>query len=254
MITKSEAEDALAVGASPDRIAQRRAAITMQRAVELGVDPDRAADYSSYDFDLCCDVCGELSDAQTRSRLASARARVTLCSLCFLQWRSLRELAARTRACARCSADYLYHPTRHDNTGTATRCYPCVEADKAEAAAQKAEKLREERAARRRRYSGPPRLGYVYRLYDADGQLLYIGKTYNVAVRLLWAPQSHAKTKTWFRRVSMVSVTVYRTETDALAAEAWAIQREAPLKNRAHPLPFTKRAPRSLCRYSGPIR
>lgn len=99
--------------------------------------------------------------------------------------------------------------------------------------------------APRVRYSGPPRKGYVYRLFDAQGRLLYIGKTYNVRARL-WGRGGHAHTKPWWPEVASVTATEYRTEEAALDAEAWAIRREKPLHNVERPHPRTPRAPRRL--------
>lgn len=98
-------------------------------------------------------------------------------------------------------------------------------------------------------YAPGLRRGYVYRMYDAEGLLLYVGKTYRVKQRL----EGHAKDKPWFGDVARLEVRIYKNEDAALAAEAWAIKRENPLHNRAHPEPWTPTAPRALLTYSGDL-
>jgi len=83
--------------------------------------------------------------------------------------------------------------------------------------------------------SGLSRYAYVYRLYDARGRLLYIGKTFNVGIRLLWGPCAHAGTKEWWPEVAYANVSVYLSDADALAAEAHAIRRERPSMNIHRP-------------------
>ena len=102
-------------------------------------------------------------------------------------------------------------------------------------------------------YNGPARVCYVYRLFDAEENLLYVGKTYSMKVRLFSGETSHAKTKPWFSRVASVQVTAYKSDADALEAEAWAIRREAPLYNKAQPKTRQPRAPRKIASYSGAI-
>ncbi len=104
-----------------------------------------------------------------------------------------------------------------------------------------------------RRYTGPPRRGYVYRLRAASGRLLYVGKTYSVRTRLFGGPSSHSQTKPWWPDVAAVEVAVYRTEAAALEAERWAIQRENPLHNIDRLRPSSKRSPACLHRYSGAL-
>lgn len=67
----------------------------------------------------------------------------------------------------------------------------------------------------------------LYRLFGADGELLYIGRTWNVKQRL----QEHARVQPWWSEVA--SHTVERLSSlDALCnAEANAIARESPRYN-----------------------
>jgi hypothetical protein len=114
----------------------------------------------------------------------------------------------------------------------------------------------EERRARAAewRSSGRDRLAYVYRLYDDSGALLYIGKTYDVGVRLYWGPTSHALTKDWFPQVSRVVVQTFSSDADALAAEAHAIHTEAPRHNVVRPrLHALREAPQPLAEISGEV-
>ncbi|WNO26063.1 G-I-Y Y-I-G endonuclease [Arthrobacter phage Wildwest] len=124
-----------------------------------------------------------------------------------------------------------------------------------EAARKIVRNLRREREAARpkKRYTGPARPGFVYRLFDDSGALLYVGKTYNVRARLFTGPTAHSLTKEWFSKVALAKVAAYRTEADALEAEAWAIKREAPLHNVAAPTPKKSRAPRPVAVYEGAL-
>lgn len=69
----------------------------------------------------------------------------------------------------------------------------------------------------------------VYRLYDANDVLLYVGITTDTAVR--W--QAHSTSK-WWPNVARKDVTWYAKRTDAEAAEIAAIKAERPAHNRAH--------------------
>lgn len=112
----------------------------------------------------------------------------------------------------------------------------------------RAERKRELKARPKRvRYTGPPRAGFVYRLYDSEKTLLYAGKTYNVKARL-FGKGGHAN-REWFPEVFAVRVTEYRTEVDALLAEGFAIRRENPKYNRSIPVQKTSRAPRKVSEY-----
>lgn len=70
----------------------------------------------------------------------------------------------------------------------------------------------------------------LYRWFDADGALLYVGISANLAVRT----GAHAKRSPWARFASQSSVERFTTRGDALAAERAAIEVERPLFNRAH--------------------
>jgi len=67
----------------------------------------------------------------------------------------------------------------------------------------------------------------VYRLYDAEDVLLYVGATKNTARR--WS--QHAKKKSWWHRVARREVVWFDSRPSALLAEHRAIVSEHPLHN-----------------------
>lgn len=81
----------------------------------------------------------------------------------------------------------------------------------------------------------------LYRHFDADGRLLYVGMTRDPQRRL-----SRHKKSFWFKDICDVKVEWFQNRTDALVAERIAIQAEQPLHNVTHSLPpkkaFTRRA------------
>lgn len=82
---------------------------------------------------------------------------------------------------------------------------------------------------------------YVYRMYDAEGVLLYVGHARNPEWRIQMhmaatpgATGSIAGAAELQARYSTHTTTEYATKADAFAAEREAIRREAPLLNRMH--------------------
>jgi predicted GIY-YIG superfamily endonuclease len=73
----------------------------------------------------------------------------------------------------------------------------------------------------------PNRLGAVYRCFDKDGALLYIGVTDSPGAR----HGSHRREKKWWSEVDEVEWTFYSTYGPALDAETDAIETEAPRYN-----------------------
>lgn len=69
---------------------------------------------------------------------------------------------------------------------------------------------------------------YVYRCYDAAGDLLYVGCTYNPVARR----EQHEKRSPWFADVATTRLTVFPTRKYGLAKEAEAILAERPKVNR----------------------
>lgn len=67
----------------------------------------------------------------------------------------------------------------------------------------------------------------VYRFFDADGDLVYVGCTISPS-RI----EHHRFIKRWWTTVSTVTVAHYATRKEALAAELFAIHSEMPRFNR----------------------
>ena len=81
------------------------------------------------------------------------------------------------------------------------------------------------------------KLQYLYRHFDKDGALLYIGISGNPRGRL----KNHTAASSWFHRVKKVEIETYEDRDIVKRAEIEAIQREKPLFNcqgarRAKPL------------------
>lgn len=72
-----------------------------------------------------------------------------------------------------------------------------------------------------------PTRSAVYRFYDADDNLLYIGSSKQLDVRY----KDHAKKKPWWPDVHRKTETWYPTRERAYAAERGAIQTERPKYN-----------------------
>lgn len=64
----------------------------------------------------------------------------------------------------------------------------------------------------------------LYRHFDADGRLLYVGISYDALVRL----RQHKDRSAWFSRIASITIEKHATREAALAAEAEAINREKP--------------------------
>lgn len=68
---------------------------------------------------------------------------------------------------------------------------------------------------------------YVYRFFDAAGQLLYVGVTADPHTRWM----QHQRRSAWAASAEMVSLERYAYEDLALDAERYAIRTEQPLHN-----------------------
>ena len=75
----------------------------------------------------------------------------------------------------------------------------------------------------------PTKTARLYRLYDADGRLLYVGITTRPDMRERF--NGHSRTKAWWPDVVTVELTNFAHEHEALAAERHAIRVERPVYN-----------------------
>lgn len=73
-------------------------------------------------------------------------------------------------------------------------------------------------------------LTFLYRMYDEDGVLLYVGISRQPLARLT----QHEDMKSWWARVVNISLEKFPTRQEALAAEADAITAEEPVYNVQH--------------------
>lgn len=91
----------------------------------------------------------------------------------------------------------------------------------------------------------------VYRMYDADDRLLYVGCSSSWPLRL----DAH-RTKDWFTDVSRVALAHYSDKRSALSAERLAQRDEDPIHNIVcHGSPAPPRArPRPQTRTTTPLR
>ena len=67
----------------------------------------------------------------------------------------------------------------------------------------------------------------LYRHWDKDGTLLYVGISLSALARL----GQHAEHAHWFKSIASVTIEHFETRADALAAERTAIRSEEPLHN-----------------------
>ncbi|MDL4812740.1 GIY-YIG nuclease family protein [Actinomadura opuntiae] len=75
----------------------------------------------------------------------------------------------------------------------------------------------------------PPRRTALYRLYDANGLLLYVGIAYDPGARFY----QHSREKPWWPEVARKTVTWLGDRETAERAEVTAVRGEAPKYNRS---------------------
>lgn len=68
----------------------------------------------------------------------------------------------------------------------------------------------------------------IYRHFDSEGRLLYVGMSLNVMRRT----RSHFHSAAWWDEVATITIQRFETKADACAAELHAIRTEGPLHNR----------------------
>lgn len=73
-------------------------------------------------------------------------------------------------------------------------------------------------------------MNVLYRHYDVEGSLLYIGITNNIAKRT----RDHACKSSWFSNVTFIGLEHYRLRKSAVKAEMIAIRSEQPIHNKQH--------------------
>lgn len=71
---------------------------------------------------------------------------------------------------------------------------------------------------------------FLYRHYDSNGVLLYVGISLNPIVRL----SGHRKVSPWFEQISQVRIEMFESRELALSAERSSIQKEKPLYNKKY--------------------
>ena len=74
----------------------------------------------------------------------------------------------------------------------------------------------------------------IYRAFDIDGKLLYLGRSVNFLARL----QSHsaAKNSRWLDRATTITIEkIDRRKFDPVAYEVYLISKEKPRANRMRP-------------------
>jgi predicted GIY-YIG superfamily endonuclease len=74
---------------------------------------------------------------------------------------------------------------------------------------------------------------YLYRHYDKDDNLLYVGVSWSVIERL----RRHEKSSHWFGEVDIIKLEKYPSREASLEAERKAILAERPRYNKAHTKP-----------------
>jgi predicted GIY-YIG superfamily endonuclease len=72
----------------------------------------------------------------------------------------------------------------------------------------------------------------LYRFYDSEGRLLYVGITNDPHAR--WAAHARKNADSWWSKVCVAHTEWCSTRDDAERAEVAAIKREAPLHNISH--------------------
>jgi hypothetical protein len=82
-----------------------------------------------------------------------------------------------------------------------------------------------------------PKIHNLYRCFDEDGNLLYVGISWSAPLRF----QQHSRHSFWWQEVTRITLERFPSRTAAEAAEQVAIRTEAPRYNSLHavekPLP-----------------
>lgn len=78
----------------------------------------------------------------------------------------------------------------------------------------------------------PPGPTQLYRHFDADGRLLYVGISLSAILRF----EAHRTGSNWAQKVATITIEHFPTRAEALAAEVRAIRTELPIHNIAQVL------------------
>lgn len=78
---------------------------------------------------------------------------------------------------------------------------------------------------------------HLYRHFDANGELLYVGISLNALARFA---KGHRQTADWFLLISRIEIQNLATREEAIAAESEAIHREHPKFNHSGTIPPTE--------------
>ena len=70
----------------------------------------------------------------------------------------------------------------------------------------------------------------LYRYYNRDGALLYVGISYNAVIRA----SQHKKASSWYPHATNMTIENYSSRIDAANAEIAAIEKEKPIFNKVH--------------------
>lgn len=158
-----------------------------------------------------------------------------------------------TTTCPRCGREIPFK-----EIGPRGRCLVCqellAEMDRLARSAIQARSDAKRTERRRKRERRPwPRHSFVYRLYDQQGTLLYIGKTNHPYRRFFTSRTAHATTKDWWPEVIEAHLSCYVDERTAFEAERHAIKWEQPLHNKDLSGPHTQIEPEPLYTIVGSI-
>ena len=69
---------------------------------------------------------------------------------------------------------------------------------------------------------------YLYRHWDAEGRLLYVGRTHDLHTRHL----THRSSSPWFGEIAEITIQAFDSRWEAAKAERVAIHTENPLHNQ----------------------
>jgi predicted GIY-YIG superfamily endonuclease len=74
-----------------------------------------------------------------------------------------------------------------------------------------------------------PKLVAVYKLFNSNGELIYVGKSVDLRERF----SQHKNNSSWWGEVAEKTALYFDTEWEALAVEAELIQKESPKYNKS---------------------